>query len=110
MKFYCIFSFLLLFSLLNVKSTYFLKKSVLKNNKHNKIQQLNTLDYEIIKRLTIAFDLNEVDSFLNEASIYTIGKVLYLSKEFVPKLLPNSILCASIKFNNSLTKIGLVLL
>ena len=86
------------------------KKQVINNeeNYDKKIRDtakiFRKFDFELIKKL----DFKESDlKIKNMASIILENnKILMLSDEFIPKLKQNQILCASIKFKNSLNTIG----
>ena len=66
------------------------------------------MDYEIMNKMSISFNPDILASIKGEASFYQIGNSLYLSNLFTPPIndRKNAILCASIRFKDSINKIG----
>jgi hypothetical protein len=78
---------------------------------HEIVTDLKSLDYEVIKKMSFAFQTEDPSNFSNEASIYYIGTTLYLSNSFIPDISEkqNAILCASIRYNDTLNQTGFFL-
>ena len=62
--------------------------------------------YEIMNKMAINFESFDFNSLKEQASIYYIGKTLYLSNQYTPSEQTNAILCASIRFRDKLNKTG----
>lgn len=105
MKFQCFFYLVLIIFLSNLpylQTSKFLKRQTIFQNK----DYFQDLDYEVMKKMTISFDSIDLNILKEEASIFYIGKTLYLSTLYTPPPQKNAILCASIRFHDKLNKTG----